>query len=210
MQMDPLALRPCFRDPIPEISDAYLDAAVSAHLAGQSDIADQLLRLADMPLLREWTESVWGTDSRYVHYHSLSDAEPSIGAGTRTKLRMPTLAEQKRLHLRDGYHCRFCGIPVIRREVRQRIVRAYPLAVPWGKRNADQHAAFQMMWSQYDHLLPHSKGGANDPDNIVVSYAPCNFGRMGYRLEEVGLADPRLRDPVRSAWDGLERFQTLR
>ena len=27
-----------------------------------------------------------------------------------------------------------------------------------------------------------------------------------YTLEELGLLDPRLREPTRSAWDGLERF----
>ena len=62
------------------------------------------------------------------------------------------------------------------------------------------------MWAQYDHLLPHSKGGNNDVNNIVVTCAPCNFGRMSYTLEEVGLIDPRTREPIRSAWDGLERF----
>jgi hypothetical protein len=29
---------------------------------------------------------------------------------------------------------------------------------------------------------------------------------MHYTLEEVGLADPRLREPIRSTWDGLERL----
>ncbi|MCG8042457.1 MAG: hypothetical protein JAZ17_03525 [Candidatus Thiodiazotropha endolucinida] len=34
----------CFRDPIPEIFDAarYLDAAVSAHFAGKTDLAEEL------------------------------------------------------------------------------------------------------------------------------------------------------------------------
>ncbi|MGB8354796.1 MAG: hypothetical protein WCD79_12955 [Chthoniobacteraceae bacterium] len=60
--------RPCLREPIPEILDAarYLDAAVSAHLAGRSDLAGALICLADMPAIREWTESLWGTGSPYV------------------------------------------------------------------------------------------------------------------------------------------------
>lgn len=63
------------------------------------------------------------------------------------------------------------------------------------------------MWLQYDHLLPHARGGDNNLDNIVITCAPCNFGRMNWTLEEVGLIDPRTRQPVHSAWTGLEHFR---
>nr|WP_255527271.1 HNH endonuclease [Trichocoleus sp. FACHB-46] len=119
---------------------------------------------------------------------------------------MPTAAQKHFLHQRDGYHCRFCGVPVIRGEVRDRLRKFYPDALPWGKTNPEQHSAFQALWLQYDHLLPHARGGNNDLENVVITCAPCNFGRGSYTLEEVGLADPRLREPVRSTWDGLERF----
>jgi len=200
-------VRTCLRNPVPEIADAarYLDAAVSAHAAGRSDIAEQLIRLADIPAIREWTESIWGKNSPYVLYRPVSEQRPI--SSSRQKLRMPFSAEKSQLHLRDGYHCRFCGIPVIRKEVRQRIMKALPSAVPWGPRNIERHAAFQAMWAQYDHVLPHSRGGTNNLDNLVLTCGPCNFGRMNYTLEEVGLADPRLREPIRSMWDGLERFQ---
>jgi hypothetical protein len=185
---------------------ANMDAAVAAHIAGRSDIAENLIRLADMPLIGEWTESVWGKKSPYVRVTPSRDGKRTPAETHRASLRMPTSAERHGLHSRDGYHCRFCGIPVIRPEVRKRIMNAFPLVLRWGKRNTDQHTAFQAMWAQYDHLTPHSRGGANDLENIVVTCAPCNFGRMEYTLEEVGLIDPRLRQPIRSAWDGLERF----
>jgi 5-methylcytosine-specific restriction endonuclease McrA len=121
--------------------------------------------------------------------------------------RMPTSAEKRELLERDGFHCRFCGIPVIRPEVRRRIRKHYADALPWGRSNASQHAAFQAMWVQYDHVVPHSRGGGSDLDNLVIACAPCNFGRMEYALEEVGLIDPRERAPIRSAWSGLERFR---
>jgi hypothetical protein len=63
------------------------------------------------------------------------------------------------------------------------------------------------MWVQYDHLLAHANSGTNDLDNIVITCGPCNFGRIHYSLEEVGLIDPRTREAVRSDWDGLERFR---
>jgi hypothetical protein len=121
-------------------------------------------------------------------------------------MRMPSADLKRRLHQRDGYHCRFCGIPVIRKEVRQRFVLSYPLLPIWGNTIAQQHAAFQAMWAQYDHIVPHARGGTNDIDNMVITCAPCNYGRMSYTLDEVNLVDPRSRDLFQSMWDGLERF----
>lgn len=200
--------RPCLREPIPEIADAarYLDAAVSAHLIGRSELAENLIRLADMPAIREWTESLWGS-SPYLGCRGVSDKPPNLSNVQRAKVRMPTANVKRDLLHRDGYHCRFCGIPVIRTEVRERIKRIYPHALQWGRRNVEQHAAFQAMWVQYDHLLPHAKSGNNDLENMVITCGPCNFGRMNHTLEEVGLIDPRTREPVRSTWDGLERFR---
>ena len=198
-----------FREPIPEIAEAarFLDAAVSAHLRGRSDLAEELIRLADMPEIREWTESIWGSKSPYVQFREVVSTHPHLSKEERVKVRMPRKAERNDLHSRDGYHCRFCGIPVIRKEIRVRVRSHYPHALQWGKKNREQHAAFQAMWVQYDHVLPHARGGNNDIDNIVITCAPCNFGRMSSTLEEVGLADPRLREPVTSTWDGLERFR---
>ena len=200
--------RLCMREPIPEIAIAahYLDEAVSSHLKGHSDLADELIRRANMPEIREWTESLWGSNSPHVQFRVVADAPPSLSPEQRVKLRMPTSAEKVLLHQRDGYHCRFCGILVIRAEIRRAIQTVYPNALQWGKKNTEQHAAFQAMWLQYDHLLPHARGGDNDVNNIAITCAPCNFGRMNYTLAEVGLADPRIREPMRSMWDGLERF----
>jgi len=96
---------------------------------------------------------------------------------------------------------------VIRSEVRRRISEAYPKLKLWGVGNINQHTAFQTMWAQFGHIVPYTRGGSNEIDNLVATCAPCNFGRMQYTLEEVGLVDPRTRDPVRSNWDGLERFR---
>lgn len=145
-----------------------------------------------------------GRRSPYVQY---IPGSVTAAAKSTEKARMPPPAIILQLLKRDGFYCRFCGIPVIRAEVRKRIGRAYPQLRLWGRKNIEQHAAFQTMWVQYDHLLPYFKGGSNDIDNLIVTCAPCNFGRMQYTLEEVALIDPRSRDPVRSAWDGLERFR---
>ncbi len=200
--------RKCFRDPIPEILDAarYLDAAVSAHLAGHVTLAQMFIEHANMRVIREWTESIWGKQTqerKYVFYRKVDGAPAYLKS---VVARMPPVRDQRLLHARDGYHCRFCGIPVIRPDVRNALRRAYPIARIWGTKNTDQHAALQAMWAQYDHIVPHSRGGNNSLENLVVTCAPCNFGRMEYTLEEVGLLDPRAREVRHSTWDGLERM----
>jgi hypothetical protein len=202
-------LRNCLRDPIPEIYEAArcLDDAVSAHLNGNMEDAAELIRRADMPAIREWTESLWGRGGPWTRPLQVDNPPPFVAKAERLKIRMPSKSDMATLVARDGFHCRFCGIPVVRAEVRTRIHRAYPEALPWGSRNADQHAAFQALWVQYDHLLPHARGGTNDLTNMLVTCGPCNFGRNNLTLEEAGLADPRLREPVRTSWDGLARFR---
>jgi hypothetical protein len=199
--------RTCLREPISAIADAarLLDAAVSAHLLGQRAIAQELIRLADIPAVKAWGESLWGKSSPYNQLQA-SAARPPLPADQRQDGRMPSLDVRRYLLHRDGYHCRFCGIPVIRKEIRERIRKAYPELAIWGTTNVQQHGAFQTMWVQYDHVVPHAHGGGNELDNLVITCAPCNYGRMQYTLEEMELADPRLREPVRSLWDGLERF----
>jgi hypothetical protein len=119
---------------------------------------------------------------------------------------MPSISERQALIERYGYNCAFCRIPLIRKEVRIAFGRAYPSAAYWGIATAAAHAAFQCMWLQYDHVLPHSRGGDNSVENLVLTCAGCNYGRMSSTLAEVGLIDPRSRDLEKTSWDGLERF----
>jgi predicted restriction endonuclease len=48
----------------------------------------------------------------------------------KTKVRMPDTAMKKALHKRYGYHCRFCGIPVIYAEIRKYLHKIYPKHIP--------------------------------------------------------------------------------
>jgi 5-methylcytosine-specific restriction endonuclease McrA len=204
-----LELRKCIREPIPEITIAagYLDEAVSAHLLGKFKSAAELIRRADMPIIREWTDSLWGSNSPYVRYRDIANAPPHVVRKRGVKERSPTEDVKRVLLLRDGHHCRFCGIPLIRKEVRIRIMEKYPDVLLWKRKNIEQHAAFQAMWVQYDHIIPYARGGNSNIENMVITCAPCNYARMQYTLEEVGLIDPRMHGPVRSRWDGLERFK---
>lgn len=201
-----------FREPVSEIYDAarYLDAAVSAHLVGEARLASELIKLADMPKLRGWLDSIWGERSRYVQYRHVDGAPALLSKDERASMRMPDSGTKRELIRRDGHHCRLCGIPVIREEVRKLLHGAYPGALPWSAKNVNQHAAFQVLWLQYDHIVPHARGGSNDLDNMIIACAACNYGRMQYTLEEVGFAPISSIERTGSLWDGLERVMAAK
>ena len=206
--------RRCLLEPIEEIWTAarMLREAVDAHLSGQTHHADALIREADVSAIAKWTDSIWGPRNQRVHrFRSIPNSPPILTIEERPQPRMPTLEARLQVKQRDGFFCRFCGIPVIESSVRKRIRAAHPDALRWGKNNADQHAAFQCMWLQFDHVLPNSRGGESLIDNVVVTCAPCNFGRMEWTLEEVGLIDPRIAIKAPSwgaaaTWKGLDDF----
>jgi hypothetical protein len=79
-----------------------------------------------------------------------------------------------------------------------------PGAIPWGE-SEGYHGAFFALTASVDHVLPHSAGGGNEPQNLVTACWSCQFGRGAYTIEEFGLSDPRLRPPVVDGWDGLCR-----
>jgi hypothetical protein len=201
----------CLKEPIPEIFDAAqaLDAAASAHLRGEAETAGNLIRQANNPVIRRWTESIWGKRDPMIHVFIVqSNPLPHLLLSERPQPRMPGAAAREEIIGRDGFHCRFCGIPVIPVEIRQFLNRHYPGAATWGRGNVDQHAALQCMWLQFDHLIPNERGGASEIDNVIVTCAPCNFGRMQFTIEEAGLDNPLLR-PLEPTWVGYERWDGL-
>ena len=203
-----MPLKTSVREPIPElfIAAKCLDAAADAHLIGDTKIASELFRLADMPVLRDWTESHWGANTEYKNTVMKDSSFPELPKEQRIEVRMPTKEQKNALHLRDRFHCRFCGVPVIRKEIRVELRKHYPDEIPWGRTNPEQHAAFQALWLQYDHLLPHSRGGDNSIENVAITCAPCNYVRMNNLIIEMGLSNPLDREVPESSWDGLERL----
>jgi hypothetical protein len=207
------APRLCMREPIPDLWDValLLERAADSHLAGDVGRADLLLREANRPAVREWTESLWGSAKanpaqlRYRRVRTVANSQPRLPKEKRVQVRKPNAEERAAIISHYGRYCVFCRIPLIRFEVRAAFHRLYPDAVPWGSTNPSQHAAFQALWLQFDHLLPHSRGGDNSISNIVVTCAGCNYGRMDNTLDELGLIDPRSRNASCGGWDGLER-----
>jgi 5-methylcytosine-specific restriction endonuclease McrA len=206
-------LRSCLLEPVPEcyLAADILSSAIDAHLASQSKKASSLIQAADLQKVRQFTETVWGAGAEKRHgFILVRDSPPYLSAKERPRPRMPNSQTRHAVLLRDGYHCRFCGLPVIPSSIRRLLCREYPDALGWDKTNISQHAAFQCLWLQFDHILPNSRGGTSELNNIVITCAPCNFGRMQTTLEEARLIDPLSRPTPKKwrgfdKWDGLER-----
>ena len=197
----PQRLRHSIKDPIPAIFQAWelLSRATEAHLNSDSAAADALFRQANLNEVWEWTNPAWGRPDLNVRTPKPHGDTQPVPKGQRDPVRDlrrdPRAAKVREAVLRrDGYRCRYCGIPVVDADIRQIAHELYPGAVPWhGTDLQQQHAAFQCFWLQYDHVVPHSHGGSSSEDNVVISCALCNFGKGKYTLRQPEIFDPRLR-----------------
>ena len=178
-----MSLRDCFSPPIPEIFQAasLLDQAVAAHHQGERASAEALIRAADMDAIGTWLDPIWLRRSELTKGTKVDNLPPLLPREKRFKPRNAPAAMQRDIVARDGHHCRYCGMPLVRPEVRKELNRLYPEAARWTSRNEkDQHRGLQVMWLQYDHLHVHSRGGETTMENLVVCCAACNFGRDKY------------------------------
>ena len=216
-----MTFRRCLKEPIPEIFEAWdaMSAAVDAHIAGDRNRAAQLfgeganggLKGANGLRIWHWLNPAWTLDVDDKKH--IMDAAPrgdTSWVPKECRDRKYIRTDVKRAVLdRDGYRCRYCGIPVVDAEIRKIAHSLYPASVTWHSHEVrKQHAGFAVMWLQYDHVRPLSHGGRTDEDNLVVSCALCNFAKHDNTLKQLGLVDPRDCDPVkRGDYDGLERFR---
>lgn len=206
-----MTLRRALNEPIPEIFEAarLLIMGLKLHRQGDRSGAAASFYAANNRAVWNYTDRAWGKGcaARYG-FIKLDDAPPRLSIAFRPFPRMPTAETRRAVLARDGYHCRFCGIPVIDPSIRRLVSMAYPSAVTWGATNDAQHAAFQCMWLQFDHVLPNSRGGDSSPQNVVVACAPCNFGRMEATLEEARVQNPFATESP-AVWDGHLDWQGL-
>lgn len=199
------------KTPVPELFVAAerMQQAVTAHLSGDADTAADRFRAADIPALWDWLYPEWERCHLNVIERAPAGDTVTVPKGERDPVRTIPKDVQIRLLERDGYRCRYCCIPVVHPDIRKIAHRLYPKAVPWdSNRPQDCHQGFQSLWLQFDHVVPHSHGGASDEANSVVSCALCNFGKDKYTLLELGLIDPRDRDPILDDWGGLEELRS--
>lgn len=198
-------MRRSLLSPIPELELAakILDACVAASLLGQRDVASKLMVMADMPAIMAHTVRMVGSMSKEVHRQLRRPT--ALAKDERNAQRMPPEIQQEAVFRRDGWRCRFCGIKVISKRARGALVKLFPTESRWSAKEFERHAALYALASSLDHVVPHSRGGANVESNFVTACYGCQFGRGEWTLEEVELLDPRSFHPHVDEWDGLHR-----
>lgn len=203
-------MRRCIKEPIPEIFAAWdaMSAAVDEHLKGNHTRAEELFRQADSPAVWSWLNTAWvGVVKNVVEMNPPGDTKV-VPRSERDPDRNIAPHIRAAVLERDGYRCRYCGIPVVHADIRKIAAKLYPASVSWDSRDpSKQHAGFQCLWLQYDHVEPHSHGGRSSIDNVVISCALCNFGKDRFTLRQLHIEDPRLREPEHVGYDGLERLR---
>jgi 5-methylcytosine-specific restriction endonuclease McrA len=199
-------MRRCLLAPVPQISLAadLLIEAVAAHRAGDRNVAATLFLASDFQEIGHWFRTIVGPLNPDVHGRPPNP--PLLPLNERKQPRMPTAETKRTIVARDGLHCRFCESPVIPKDMILAISREYPSEAPWSTVAAEQHRFFQAMTLQYDHVVPHSRGGDSSAENVVITCAACNYGRINWTVAEVGLIDPRTQPIKCSSWDGLRSF----
>lgn len=204
-------MRRSIKEPIPEIFSAWeaMCSAVDEHLKGNCSRASDLFRQANSPVVWEWLNPAWINVSENVIVERLPGDSQIVPKAERDPDRNIAMRVRTAVLRRDGYRCRYCGIPIVHADIRKIAAELYPSSVSWDTLDPKkQHAGFQCLWLQFDHVKPHSHGGRSNEDNVVISCALCNFGKDRFTLRELDLEDPRLREPVSKDYDGLERLRS--
>ena len=130
--------------------------------------------------------------------------EEPIPEELRDPLRSPT-KYQNQVFIRDGYRCRYCGSRLISQMLLKAFIKQLNLAIiKRGKTNITTHGIIHATWPVADHLVPWVIGGRTNLENLVASCAPCNYGKAGYTIEQIGIDDPFKYPPKIDDWDGLE------
>ncbi|MGO4725466.1 MULTISPECIES: HNH endonuclease [unclassified Inquilinus] len=211
LREDHQAPRECLLPPIPELREAadLLSEAADGLLVGDEELVRDRIQRADMPVVHDWASRIMGSVDHDIHrYRRIEGQADAVLPLEKIPERMPGRAIATAIYARDGYHCRFCGSRVVLPIARFAIAAKLPGAIRWGDKNREQHAAFFALTATIDHLVPHAKGGGNEPENLLTTCQACNFGRGVWLIAEVGLMDPRTRPPIVDSWDGLMRLAT--
>jgi 5-methylcytosine-specific restriction endonuclease McrA len=121
------------------------------------------------------------------------------------KLRMPSLRIRNEVFVRDGYVCQYCTLPVVNTRVFHEFSKSVGVQT-FSSEKSDTRANGVVLGfsATIDHVDPFSSGGDSDLSNLVTTCWGCNFGKLNYSIDNLGINDPRnFPKKVNFTWNGL-------
>lgn len=111
-----------------------------------------------------------------------------------------------RIFVRDGFLDRYTGerlvFPPVLRVISSALPAEFPFHPNW--KTDVTHPAYWEIGATIDHLVPVSRGGADDASNWVTTSMARNSAKMNWTLDELGWS-LRPAGDFRE-WDGLIRW----
>lgn len=188
---------------VPELDDALdrLDEAADWIVEGRPDLAAELVQGIDTLPLR----ALWRRKDERNHALRRELGKRPRGGGRRGISK----ATEREVFERDGWHCRYCSTRVIDPEARKRFCAYLPGLGLWGRTDRARNVALLVASATADHVEPQWAGGKDDESNLVCACWVCNFGKMSWTVQELGITDPLLRRPIVDDWKGLRKLLAL-
>lgn len=114
--------------------------------------------------------------------------------------------ESTRVFVRDGFVDRYTGKPLIFPPVLRVLSAVLPSDFPFHPnwKTDVTHPAYWEVGATVDHLVPVTRGGADDESNWVTTSMARNSAKMNWTLEELGWTLHPPGDVLE--WDGLLRW----
>lgn len=108
-----------------------------------------------------------------------------------------------RVFIRDGFIDRYSGnrliFPPVLRVLTTLMPREFPFHRNW--KMDETHQAYWEIFPTLDHLIPVTRGGQNDEDNLVSTSMLRNSAKANWTLEELGWSIHPAGDMRQ--WDGM-------
>ena len=183
-----------FVQPPPQLYSATYQLALVAEAVEARDadaVRAALLAVDIQPCQRHWLDCTREGSRRHrKEVHGARDhPKPKVSVNATTR---------REIGERDGWRCRYCALPVTAPELFKSL---FALDLP------DVGDAANDVWRVFcqspDHVVPVAADGENTTANLVTACGSCNYAKSGCWIEELGLEDPRARDPIRDGWTGL-------
>jgi 5-methylcytosine-specific restriction endonuclease McrA len=107
------------------------------------------------------------------------------------------------VYLRDGFTDRYSGLPLVfpgtLRIISLRLPSDFPFHPNW--KASQCHIAYWELLPTIDHVIPVSRGGADNETNWVTTSMVKNAAKANFKLEEIDWQ--LLPERTNADWDGL-------